>query len=192
MQAPSENPHGIPANAVRVFSGILYDVYQWEQELFDGTFRTFEKLHRHDASVVIPVRPDGLIVINEDEQPNRGLVITFPGGGSDPGEKPEDTARRELFEETGYTVQELIPLNSFEPSSKIAWAIHTFIGRGAEKAGEPTHDVGERIKTRLVTLDELIELAEHPLFQNRELQLPLVKARYNAEARTALEQLLFG
>ena len=32
----------------------------------------------------------------------------FPGGGSDPGETPEETAARETYEETGLIVNELV------------------------------------------------------------------------------------
>ena len=34
----------IPENAKRVFKGIIFDVYQWEQELYNGSKAVFEKL----------------------------------------------------------------------------------------------------------------------------------------------------
>jgi len=37
--------------------------------------------------------------------PEDEIIWMTPGGGSDPGESPEGTARRELFEETGFTTQ---------------------------------------------------------------------------------------
>ncbi|MDQ1580747.1 MAG: 8-oxo-dGTP diphosphatase [Microbacteriaceae bacterium] len=39
---------------------------------------------------------------------------TLPGGGIDPGEDPADAARREIFEETGYTAEldELLAIDS--------------------------------------------------------------------------------
>ena len=44
----------IPANAKKVFHGVIFDVYQWEQEMFDGTKEIFEKLKRPDTVVVFP------------------------------------------------------------------------------------------------------------------------------------------
>lgn len=182
----------LPAHATRVFRGVLFDVYQWEQELFDGSTRTFEKLARSDASIVIPVLEDGRLLITEDEQPGRKKVIAFPGGRSEEGEQPEEVARRELLEETGYEPRSLMHVRSFQPSSKIDWTIHTFIGHGCRKVAEPACEPGERITVRLVTLDELIALADDDRFQNRELQIVLIKARYDAEVRATLEKLLFS
>lgn len=58
----------IPQTAKRVFEGKLFDVYQWDQELFDGKTITFEKLKRPDTVNVIPITTDGQIVISEQEQ----------------------------------------------------------------------------------------------------------------------------
>lgn len=182
----------MPADAKRVFKGILFDVYQWEQELFDGTHATFEKLHRNDSAVVIPILPNGKLLLAEDEQPGRETVITFPGGQGEIGESGESMARRELLEETGYEADELILWRVSQPSSKIEWAIYTFIARGLRKVGEPELDAGERITLREVSLDELIDMAEDPIFQNKEMVMDLVKARYDIEARASLEKTLFG
>lgn len=34
----------IPDHAKCVFKGVIFDVYQWEQKLYNGTTTTFEKL----------------------------------------------------------------------------------------------------------------------------------------------------
>lgn len=61
----------MPENAKRVFKGIIFDVYQWEQEMFDGGKETFEKLKRPNTVVVFPVFPDGRIMLTEQEQPGK-------------------------------------------------------------------------------------------------------------------------
>ena len=52
----------IPKNAKCVFTGIVYDVYQWEETNFDGSPATFEAVKRHDSVQVIPT--DGKHVIS--------------------------------------------------------------------------------------------------------------------------------
>lgn len=182
----------LPSDAKKVFEGILFDVYQWEQEQFDGTHRTFEKLHRNDSAVVIPVLDNGKLLLAEDTQPGRNPVLTFPGGQGERGEDAETMARRELLEETGYEADELVLWKVVQPSSKIEWAIYTFIARKLRRVSEPSLDAGERIELREVTFDELMELAEDPVFQNKEMVLDLVKARYDGEVRASLEKTLFG
>ncbi len=50
-----ESKQPMPANAKRVFKGVVFDTYQWEQDMYDGTKKTFEKLKRPDTVVVFPV-----------------------------------------------------------------------------------------------------------------------------------------
>ena len=47
----------IPDHATCVFHGALFDVYQWQQEMFDGTYETFEMLRRPDTIAVIAIVP---------------------------------------------------------------------------------------------------------------------------------------
>jgi 8-oxo-dGTP pyrophosphatase MutT (NUDIX family) len=138
------------------------------------------------------VLPDGRLVITYDEQPARVPLITFPGGQMDEGEAPEETARRELAEETGYHAKELEYWYGFQPSTKVDYAVYVFIGRGCEN-GQPTHfDAGERITTKIVTLDEAIELSQEPNFQNQDLTLMFLRAKHDPHARKELEAKLFS
>lgn len=34
----------IPSFAKKVFKGIMFDVYQWQQKMFEGKLETFEKM----------------------------------------------------------------------------------------------------------------------------------------------------
>ena len=191
----TERPEGrqpLPPSATKVFEGIIFDVYQWEQELFDGSTKTFEKLKRNDSGFVIPVLENGNILIVEDSQPGRDTVLTFPGGQTEPGEDPEEGVRRELREETGIGGGEFVLWKATNGMSKLDWVIYAFIGRNLTKVGEPDDSPGERIVTREITFDEFILLPDDPRFQNLEIVPELIHARYNEEKRDKLRARIYG
>jgi len=150
----------IPKGAKRVFEGVMFDVYQWEQKLYDGSTTTFEKLARADTAVVFPILEDGSILLIRDEQPGKIMERGAPSGRVESGETPEEAALRELEEETGYRAESLVPLYPpHAPSSKIDWFIYVYVGKNCKKVVEPRPEPGERIELVPSSFDELIAFA---------------------------------
>ena len=58
--------NGIPKDAKLVFKGKLFDVYQWQQERFDGSFATYERLRRRPSVTIIPITTAGKVIICEE------------------------------------------------------------------------------------------------------------------------------
>lgn len=48
----------IPSQAECVFSGVRSDVYQWNQEMYDGSFQVFEMLRFLDGSFAVAITPE--------------------------------------------------------------------------------------------------------------------------------------
>lgn len=179
----------IPSHAKKVFAGVMFDVYQWEQELYDGRKVTFEKLKRPDTAVVFPILPDGKIILAEQEQPGKEPFISGVGGRIDEGEEPLAAAERELLEETGYQAEHFELWEAAHPTSKIDWVIYTFIAKGLKKVAEPSLDGGEKITLKPVTLDELTDLALDPRFSEREVVTKLLEAKIYPEKKDELRKL---
>ena len=59
------------------------------------------------AVLVYGVRGDQVLVMHRHKEPNLGKWVA-PGGKVEHGESPHDTARREMFEETGLKADDLI------------------------------------------------------------------------------------
>jgi ADP-ribose pyrophosphatase len=180
----------IPEHAKRAFKGILFDVYQWEQKLFDGKTATFEKLKRPDTVVVFPVLPDGKILLTEQEQPGKQPFIAATGGRVDEGEDILAAAKRELLEESGYDAEEFILWDAQQPSSKIDYVVYTFVAKGLNKIAELHLDGGEKIKLKPVTLDELIEIGtSNSEFAEKEVVPYLYEARLDPKKKEDLRKL---
>jgi len=167
----------IPDSAECVYQGRIFGVYQWQQELYDGTQATFEMLKRPDTTNVICVDGEKVIIIN-DEQPNRASLKTFPGGRVD----PEDidilsSAQREVREEIGYRFQNWRLLQVAQPVRKIEWFTYLWLAWDVTDQQEPHHDAGEKISLEVVSFDQLKQLVTSrtgylgevlPLFESLE------------------------
>ena len=94
----------------------MFDVYQWKQKMFDGSFQTFEMLKRPDTVVIIPVTSENKILMQTQTQPHKGKLFTFPGGRAEKNKDFDLEALRELKEETGYVPQKIKLWKSIQPA----------------------------------------------------------------------------
>lgn len=167
----------IPPHAKCVFKGVLFDVYQWEQKLFDGSTATFEKVKRREDTVtIIPVTADKKFIIIYEEQPGAKPFVSVPAGRMYEHEDPMDAAKRELLEETGYAPKRLMLWDSFQPSGHIEWAHYIFIAHGCEKIRPQHLDAGEKIKLRAVSLQQFIRTASRDDFRAKDVSLKMLRA----------------
>ncbi|MBI4173765.1 MAG: NUDIX domain-containing protein, partial [Candidatus Aenigmarchaeota archaeon] len=90
---------GMPASAKRVFHGEIYDIWQWPQQLFDGSMATFERASRPDVVEIIATT-NRKIIMERQRQPDCKPFICLPSGRVE-GNNPLANAKRELLEETG-------------------------------------------------------------------------------------------
>ena len=148
----------IPDKAKKVFTGVIFDTYHWDQEMFDGSTAKFEMLGRPDASRIIATS-DNKIILSQEKQPTCPEVTGTFGGRVDEGETPLECAKRELLEESGLESQDWELFSSHEPyPEKMDFTVYTYIARNCKKIKEPTKDPGEIIKTITVDFDKFIEL----------------------------------
>lgn len=180
----------LPPQAKQVFKGVIFDVYQWEQEMFDGSKQIFEMLKRPDTVEVITVVGDK-ILLGEQEQPTIAPFVSLPGGRVDGGEEPLAAAKRELLEETGYASDDWEHWLSFEPHQKIEWSIHCYIARGAKMVQDPHLDAGEKITTKLVSFDDLLKLFDNERFWGSKFQAALLHMRLDPVKLADFKKKLF-
>lgn len=180
----------IPPQAQRVFKGVAFEVWQWEQKMFDGTTATFERVKAQDSVQVIAA-VESKILLQDQEQPHRdGKFLSLPGGRCEWGEDPLACAKREFLEETGHTSDHWDLFSSIHPMGRMAWAIYTFMARDCHKIAEPHLDAGERIENRLISFEELLKLDDEPRF--RALASVFVRAQYDPSFHADLRRRIFG
>jgi ADP-ribose pyrophosphatase len=181
----------IPNNARRVFEGRIFDVYQWEQMLFDGSTTTFEKLRRPDTAYILPVTDSGRVLIVRQEQPGSQEVFGLIGGRVEDGESPDEAARRELLEEAGLVPAHLDLWDSYQFLPKLEWAIYTFIAREC-RSTNASFDGGEKIKLVEITFDDLIKLAGSEEFGDVEVALRLLRLAADPSKLAHARRFIFG
>lgn len=92
----------------------------------------------------------------------KGYVIELPAGIMDKkGETEKEAMRRELLEETGYSVEHIRPIVSHPLNSHVfSNAIQVYFGSGARKVQEQDLEDTEEIEVITVPLTELLGFLE--------------------------------
>jgi ADP-ribose pyrophosphatase len=148
----------LPNNAQKVFEGMIYDVYQWPQEIFDGSMHTYEMLKRPDTVRTIAINDNKVIVLDQ-EQPNVGRFYDFPGGRNDEGDEDEfQAAQREMIEETGMMFKNWRLIDVHQPTLMMDYFVYTFLATDFDGTVEQKLDAGEKITVQEVDFDEMKRL----------------------------------
>ena len=178
----------IPDNAKKVFEGIIFDVYHWEQEMFDGTFSTFEAVKRKNSVTVVAVTEEGKIIVNHEEQPSKTPFISFPGGMVEASEDTLVAAKRELLEESGFVSEDWNEWFVSDPLDykKLEWNVYFYIAKNCKKLSEQHLDNGEKIITQLLSFDEFLELRKDTRSRNKDIAPYLEKAASSEEEKQKL------
>ena len=123
-------------------------------------FRIERSVVRHSGSaVMMPVdEKRRILLVRQYRLPADRYLWEFPAGRLDPGEKPLETARRELIEETGYRAKTWTKLASFWASPGFVAERMTIFLATDLTAGEATPMEDERIEAAWFTPRDLEEM----------------------------------
>jgi 8-oxo-dGTP pyrophosphatase MutT (NUDIX family) len=139
---------------------------------------------------VVPLTAEGqLILVNQYRHAAQKRFYEFPGGTTEPArdESPEEAARRELLEETGYAPGRLSYLGMHYPNPGLQDnRMHVYLATDCKRVSEPKLDTFEDIQVELVDLQQFLQVIEqgHPMHSlmmaSLTLALPAIKKLYSS------------
>ena len=132
-----------PLRSESVFDGALLKAYRDEVELPDGETSVREWIDHPGASAIVPIFEDGqTLLVRQFRYPPRRTFLEVPAGKLDEkDEPPEDVARRELEEETGWRAHRFERVGSIYPcigysNEVIHFFVATELERGEQSLGD--------------------------------------------------------
>lgn len=159
-----------------VFRGKLLDVKQDTVRLPDGGEALREYIVHPGAVMVIPVLPDGRLLLERQYRyPLARVLIEFPAGKLDPGEDPLTAAQRELLEETGYRAGRWRHLLTMHPVVSYSnEEIAIYLADELEEVAAAAPDHGEFLETLIATRAEALEWMRRGDITDAKTQLGLL------------------
>ncbi|MFT4038173.1 MAG: NUDIX hydrolase [Thermomicrobiales bacterium] len=114
MPAPEDPSLGTIQSSRRGFDGKWIHVRIDEVQLPSGRVATREVVEHPGAVAIVALTPDDdVLLLRQAHHPIQRVLLGLPAGTLELGEAPEDCARRELTEETGYRAGSVSQLASY-------------------------------------------------------------------------------
>lgn len=123
----------------------------------NGSTHEMFVLEQPDWVNIIPLTPEEQVILIEQwRHGTRSVHLETPGGLMEPHEAPEQCARRELLEETGYEAGEVVRLGTVHPNPAIQSNVqHYVLATGCRKVAGLKLDHAEDIAVRLAPLSDI-------------------------------------
>ena len=160
-----------------------------------GPVLTREVLERGMVAAVLPVDPGrDRVVLIEQFRPGAWAAGRNPwllecvAGVIEPGETPEELARREALEEAGCVITDLVPIATFLTSpGATTETVHLFCGRVASDGVGGLHGLGtegEDIRATTMPISEAVALLDEGRIVNAKTIIALQwLARHHASLK---------
>lgn len=145
-----------------MYKGTILDIYKDTMEFSNGHVEYWDTVsHRMGAAAVLPVLPDGrIIMVRQYRNALERETLEIPAGCRDSlNEDTKVSAARELEEETGYKTDDISFLLSLRTT--VAFCdefIDVYLAKNLIKKGEQQLDEAESIDVEIYTLEELCEM----------------------------------
>ena len=135
----------------------VFDVIGQTEVSAAGQRGDFVAIHAPDWVVVVPVYRGNFVLVRQWRHGAGCLTTEFPAGVAEPGETPEQTAARELREETGFIAGKVTLLGSCCANPALfSNRTHICLAEDLTPTGELHPDEDELLDALPVPIDEVI------------------------------------
>ena len=167
-----------------IFDGVAIHLYRDEILLPNGKKGVREVIRHPGAVCVLPIKDDGnVIFVNQFRYAFNKVTLEAPAGKLDKGEIPLDAAKRELREETGLTVKNIVYLGEmYTTPALIDEIIHLYLATDL-LSGEQDLDEDEFINVIEMPLTEAVEKVMNGEIKDSKTQTVILKAEKYLQGR---------
>ena len=141
----------------------------------DGQDRQRPVIRHPGAVTILPILADDRICLIRNFRVAVGQpLVELPAGTLEPGEQPEQTAQRELIEETGFQAERIVRLHSFFMSPGILdERMHLFLAEGLRSVGHQREET-EQIENLIVRWPEALAMVHRGEIQDAKTLVGLL------------------
>lgn len=173
-----------------VHRGYIWNVVSGSFEDPDGRPFSRDIVRSPGAVAVVPVLHDEsgepqVVLLRQYRAAFDAAIIEVPAGMRDvPDETPEETARRELIEESGYEAGSLVELHQFFPSPGMTDAVlHVYLAMDLIPVDRRTHGPEEdHMEVLIVPLAEAVRMVTEGEIRDAKATIGLLLAERHLEA----------
>ncbi|HEV7129680.1 MAG TPA: NUDIX hydrolase [Ktedonobacterales bacterium] len=161
-----------------VFQGKLISVRVEEIRRDDGRMSTRELVDHQPSAVIVPYleKSDEIIFIEQYRDAARKVLLELPAGMIPTESTPEETAQRELLEETGYRASHLRPLGNYYTSPGFTNEMHyCYLATGLVRVSG-IQDINEIGDIKLMSRVDVLRQLEQGEFTDGKTMLGLFRA----------------
>jgi ADP-ribose pyrophosphatase len=164
-----------PAERRVIYRGRKIDLALQAVVLADGSVARREVVvHRGAVALVPMVDADHVCLVENDRYAVGKVLLEVPAGTIDHGETPDQTAARELGEETGYRAGRLLRLRDWFVSPGVM-SEQMFLYLCEDLQPGPTrHQADERLKPVIVPWDEALRMVHDGRIEDAKSMLALL------------------
>ncbi len=171
----------------KLFDGVVVHLERDDVRLPNGNTGVREVIRHVGAVCVIPVLENGDVIVERQfRYPHAKVLLEIPAGKLDSkAEDPLAAAKREFYEETGYTADRYTHLGElYTTPAFVDEVIHMYLAEGLHKADDAQHlDEDEFLTVETIHIDTLCDMVMRGEIPDAKTQIAVLKVKRLFDAR---------